>query len=150
MYILLLLSECGPDPESFEEYTCVGWGMTERRIKVTYQRLTYLSKTLYTHLPALIPNSQVSFKFQFSVTSGRWLSLFTEYSLQKYGIPPPAMALLIKLNFIYLHTSPMSLIVRKVRTVPWFPMSTVSRHVTSVYHGTCLASALETVWMHVV
>lgn len=69
MYILLLLSESAPDPESFEEYTCVGWGMTERRIKVIYQRLTYLSKALYTHLPALIPNSQVSFKFQLSVTS---------------------------------------------------------------------------------
>lgn len=93
MYILLLLSECGPDPESFEEYTCVGWGMIKRRIKVIYQRLTYLSKALYTHPPALIPNSQVSFRFQFSVTARGRLSLFTEYSLQKHGIPPLAVAL---------------------------------------------------------
>lgn len=90
-YMLLLRPEPRPDPGSFEEYTCVGWGNDrEGRRKVT--SWTDFWKASCTHFPVVPAKSlffQVPVKCHFPVLH----SLLIEHFLQKYQMPSSAIAL---------------------------------------------------------
>lgn len=119
--MLFLFLEPRPDTESFEEYTCVGWGMREGRRKVIELYLLFKG---FVH-PPTCPTFQILIFFQVPVQchfSVMTLLIHRIFSPKVRDSSPCCGPWLIKLNVICLHNSSISPIVLEGKDHTWIPM----------------------------